>query len=227
MFDAPHKPKRSEALVFDYDDAVIDNDLAAALSFTADDLIANRDGFLTESQRAHLASQRWRSLIVMALPVGILMIFALLAASSSHRQMILGWIAGAAFALLAAVVIGAVWMEVQRINSDIQEGRVRQVTGRIALHIKSGKNTTNCTLSVKSETFTISQETLLAQIVAALPTRPQRGNGVSNQGGQHVAHRSANLPPSEGQAAVSARRRRRWAASASSQLSTVKAAAQR
>jgi hypothetical protein len=133
--------------------------LARALKFTEEDLIANRDGYMTKAQRIRLRQRTMRNNIYPPLvAVGVLIVGGIVAVSSGrpidNRD--------TTFLLIALMIgglVGYAYFQWHRLRVDLLKGDVVMQEGRIGLRVGTrGANS----LMIRKMTFPINAETLLA-----------------------------------------------------------------
>lgn len=117
----------------------LENDLMAALNFTADDLDANRDGQLSEEQRARLYGKRIYWLLAIAGVVAFVFLINLpgvfIVFSSgdypppADMLIFIGFILGC----IGILVLLYTRSDLRAITADLQEKTVESVQGLIAL----------------------------------------------------------------------------------------------
>jgi hypothetical protein len=153
------------------DNRVIENKPTEArsisvLGFTADDLAANRDGKISDSQKVYLRSYR----LLQARAYFVFGLFLLLIAAvpglryfrSTVRDGydLLGAVVFFAFALL---LIGLGVNRWRRVQKDIQNGVVNNANGTARLHIKrAGRGHYEYKLRVEGQEFDLSKDTIAA-----------------------------------------------------------------
>jgi len=140
-----------------------DTRLMNALSFTAGDLEANQQGFLTEGQRSVLNRQRtalvrqylWSCLFVLVV-VGL---FFLTQKPLDSLALTVGFGCGAVMLGLSTPILSK-W---QKIGLDLRKGIVHSVEGQVSLNIQSiFRGGTIMSLSINRVNFRIRKEVLFA-----------------------------------------------------------------
>jgi hypothetical protein len=103
------------------------------LGFQPEDLEANRAGHLGPQQRAKIETTKLQTLLGGAIFGAVLVIFCILVA----RDGFTGWpIFGMCFGTMLLMLIGAVWLQITWLNSDLAAGTVECVTGPVARTIR-------------------------------------------------------------------------------------------
>jgi hypothetical protein len=107
--------------------------LQTVLGFQPEDLASNRAGYLGPQQRAKIETTKLQTLFGGAFFGVVLIIFFILVA----RDGFTGWpIFGMCFGTMLLMLIGAVWMQITWLNSDLAAGTVECVTGPVARTIR-------------------------------------------------------------------------------------------
>jgi len=107
--------------------------LQHVLGFQPEDLEANRAGHLGPQQRAKIETTKLQTLLGGAFFGAILIIFFILVA----RDGFTGWpIFGMCFGTMMLILIGAVWLQITWLNSDLAAGTVECITGPVARTIR-------------------------------------------------------------------------------------------
>ncbi|MBN1963802.1 MAG: hypothetical protein JW910_04090 [Anaerolineae bacterium] len=184
--DTSRKPKRKrdsyvmiERLIEGVErrgDLNIDPALARALGFTAHDLAANRDGYMSEAQRATLRRKR-RDFVLEGIGgfvvfglLGLVIIVAGLAAASEQREPLLGLLLVGAFVTLSLFVFWTPTRDTLRqarerwhdFQMDLDKRDVGRVSGTVRLEIEHQGRYTGFKLFIEGYEFAVSSEVLLA-----------------------------------------------------------------
>lgn len=142
---------------------MFDEKLARVLNFTEEDLVANRQGYMTKEQRVKLRKMVIKRGIYQ--PLGVFwiytaVIFFLIFSGAAHAQgrdlraiSVVGFV-------VASVAMGIyTYYAWRRLRDDLHKGDVAMEAGRIALEVgMRGRNS----LTIQMTTFAINAETLLA-----------------------------------------------------------------
>lgn len=132
--------------------------LMYAIGFTEEDLEANREGWLSERQRAELNRQR-REMLVGIIALLVVSLFVFLIGLFSYRDKN----ASAVIPVLVLTTGGAIYIAYRWGNkdADFQGKRVEFVEGRVELRLGSNKSAT-CSIFIQNRAFLVSNEVFLA-----------------------------------------------------------------
>lgn len=137
--------------------------LLSALNATDDDLTANRDGRLSERQRARLRRDRRRAALIGAgvLAALILLATALLFVGQRNGTAVLS------YAGITATVVGAIYGSVVarnafRLTSDIDAGAVAALTGTVRHTVRVAGRSATYVFSVDGHELVVPKPVFLA-----------------------------------------------------------------
>jgi hypothetical protein len=132
--------------------------LQVALGFDDEDIEANRDGRLSNRQRARLADHefRWIGIAILA---SLVIVWSILNASGRIDVAIgqggIPW-------LIAAAITGYAWYKGKQYYDYLHAQEIGAVQGRVQLNMQSSKNSTALTVGIQDLQFSVKQQAFLA-----------------------------------------------------------------
>ena len=134
-------------------------DLRAALGFSASDLEANRRGALNHSQKERMKHIRRRNTLIatalfIALALGATILFYL---GQLNRSLIL-YGAGAILTLVNAFTLSRAGRSYMRIGGDLQTGQVEVLTGEVERVLRRGNATDSYMLRIDGVELSVTKD---------------------------------------------------------------------
>ncbi|MCL4255937.1 MAG: hypothetical protein KJ043_19420 [Anaerolineae bacterium] len=146
-------------------DAVSTQTLAQAIGFTDADLVANRDGNLSEAQLFALQKRRSRVIYIGLGAFGVLTILAtlfLFMGSKPDNSGILS-IIGIGLSICNAFMIGIFFRAWLRLNGDINGGRVLAISGKLERVLKPlNRRVMNYMIRIETVEMYVNKEVFIA-----------------------------------------------------------------
>lgn len=133
--------------------------LREAFGFTADDLVANRAGRLTEQQKVILKDRRGSALISSLVICILVSIFLIFVVEKRDVVTIL-----AIFAFVAFVGGLFIWLELQSWSDDSNSDQIEVICAPVRLEVREGwrYRPTSYGFTIGSETFSLTKDQLFA-----------------------------------------------------------------
>jgi len=133
--------------------------LMQPLAFTADDLVANRQGQLGANQRQRLQKLQNRALLIgvagffgFALTATILLFFG------SENALIVMSFLGVFVTILNAIFVGMFARQYMRLRADLTSGEIDIITGELQRVVKANGRMNNFLLRINDDEFYVKKE---------------------------------------------------------------------
>ena len=136
--------------------------LMTALGFTTDDINANRQGNLSEPQTARLKKLRRRNLIIGGITFFVIILIAttLIYIGQRNENLILSGVGGL-LTVLNAVITGILGRSYMRTSSDLRDGGVEILEGKLERVVKRGKQGDNYMVRIDQAEIYVTKDIFL------------------------------------------------------------------
>lgn len=133
--------------------------LPTALSFSTEDLEANRQGLLSPAQIARMISLRQRKMLIAAALFFVLVLAAtvFVYVGQLNRNVIL-FGAGAALTVINAILVGRAGRDYMSVGGDLRRGRVEVLAGDVERVLRRGRASDSYLLRINGAELTVSKE---------------------------------------------------------------------
>ena len=137
--------------------------LMDALKFTSEDLAANREGRLSESQRARLRAARRRTVLIgIATVLGVVLLATIaLYLGQINRTVVLSFV-GVALTICGAAVSGVLVRNWYRLTTDLDRNTVETLAGTVEHTVRVSGQLANYILRIDGRELNVSKPVFLS-----------------------------------------------------------------